>query len=547
MPSWARELINLYESNASNQFILFGNVNDQQLIPADSGCRIGSLNEFLLRVLLARFDVVLSYDVGNGIRVEKGGETFSTWPEIKQNPAQTLPSAPRPAVERLTHYLRYVANLARLNRGATQVAIIIRGADLVAPMLGGGNDPDVNALVVLLRDWASDSLLTTHTLASFLIAENLNDLHPLVATNPRATQLKITLPSTDDLRTALDLWQSGYPQSLKEYAGKHDALAAQLSGATLSAIESSLKRSEHLAEPVNAAGLVRLKKQLVEKDSSGLIEFLESRRTLEDVSGLDKVKAWLRQDIQLWQSNDVAALPKGYLICGPVGTGKTYLVECLAGEAGVPVVKLKNFRDKWVGSTEGNLEKIFRLLQALGRCYVFIDEADQALGRRDAGQNDSGLSGRIYSMIAEEMGSSGNRGKIIWVLASSRPDLIEVDLKRPGRIDTKIPLFPTTTARESFDLLHTLLKRRQIDLGNESAQALEACMPTLLTPGAAEALAMKIYRLARTAGRPPADVVRESLRDYQNPVPLDVMETQIRLAAREASDLDFVPACFRTQ
>jgi hypothetical protein len=547
MPSWARELINLYESNASNQFILFGNVNDQQLIPGDAGCRIGSLNEFLLRVLLAHFDVVLSYDVGNGIRVEKGGEVFSTWPEIKQNPTQPLPAAPRPAIERLTHYLRYVANLARLSRGSTQVAVIIRGADLVAPMLGGGNDPDVNAMAVLLRDWASDSLLTTHSLASFLIAENLNDLHPLIAANPRATQLKIALPSTDDLRLALELWQTSYPQSLKEYAGKHDALAAQLSGTTLSAIESSLKRSEHLGEPVNAAGLVRLKKQLVEKDCSGLIEFLESQRTLEDVSGLDKVKAWLRQDIQLWQSNDVAALPKGYLICGPVGTGKTYLVECLAGEAGVPVVKLKNFRDKWVGSTEGNLEKIFRLLQALGRCYVFIDEADQALGRRDAGQNDSGLSGRIYSMIAEEMGSSANRGKIVWVLASSRPDLIEVDLKRPGRVDTKIPLFPTTTSRESLELLRTLLKRRQLELDTASCSDLESCMPTLLTPGAGEALAVKIYRLVRTAGRSPADAVRESLRDYQNPVPLDVLETQIRLAAREASDLDFVPACFRTE
>jgi hypothetical protein len=545
LPPWARDLINLYESNASNQFILFGNVNDAQLIPFDAGYRIGSLNEFLVRVLLARFDVVLSYDVGNGIRVEKGGEVFSSWPEMKQKPDQAFPSAPRPAIERLTHYLRYVANLARLNRGSAQVAVIIRSADLVAPMLAGGNDPDVNAMAVLLRDWASDSLLTTHSLASFLIAENLNDLHPLIAGNPRATQLKIALPSTDDLQIGLGLWQTSYPQSLKEYAGKHEALAAQLSGTTLSAIESSLKRSEHVSEPINAAVLVRLKKQLLEKDCNGLIEFLESSKTLEDVSGLDKVKTWLRQDIRLWQSNDVAALPKGYLICGPVGTGKTYLVECLAGEAGVPVVKLKNFRDKWVGSTEGNLEKIFRLLQALGRCYVFIDEADQALGRRDAGQNDSGLSGRIYSMIAEEMGSSSNRGKIIWVLASSRPDLIEVDLKRPGRVDTKIPLFPTTTSRESLDLLRALLRRRNLQLADDHAQELEAAMPTLLTPGAAEALAVKIYRLARTSSCSPLDAIRESLKDYQNPVPLDVLETQIRLAAREASDLEFVPTCFR--
>ena len=148
---------------------------------------------------------------------------------------------------------------------------------------------------------------------------------------------------------------------------------------------------------------------------------------------------WLRQDIALWQSGDVKALPMGYLICGPVGTGKTFMVECFAGEAGVPVVKLKNFRDKWVGSTEGNLEKIFRLLHALGRCVVFVDEADQSLGRRNAESGDSGVGGRVYGMFAEEMSNTRNRGKILWILASSRPDLIEVDLKRPGRVDVKIP------------------------------------------------------------------------------------------------------------
>jgi SpoVK/Ycf46/Vps4 family AAA+-type ATPase len=150
-------------------------------------------------------------------------------------------------------------------------------------------------------------------------------------------------------------------------------------------------------------------------------------------------------------------------------------------------------------------------------------------------------------MIAEEMGSSRNRGKIIWVLASSRPDLIEVDLKRPGRIDTKIPLFPTTTARESLNLLAALLRRHNLHVAEDETRELESSIPTLLTPGAAEALAVKIYRLARTTGRPPRDVIRESLSDYQNPVPLDVLEIQIRIAAREASDLEFVPPCFRTK
>jgi hypothetical protein len=147
---------------------------------------------------------------------------------------------------------------------------------------------------------------------------------------------------------------------------------------------------------------------------------------------------------------------------------------------------MKNFRDKWVGSSEGNLEKIFRLIHALRRCYVFIDEADQSLGRRDASSGDSGISGRIYSMLAEEMGSSSNRGSIIWVLASSRPDLIEVDLKRPGRVDVKIPLFPTSTARESFDLLRMLLKKRGIEVDAGNLSSLEGFLPLLLTPAAAE-------------------------------------------------------------
>ena len=244
-------------------------------------------------------------------------------------------------------------------------------------------------------------------------------------------------------------------------------------------------------------------------------------------------------------TNGTAALPKGYLLCGPVGTGKTFLVECLAGEACVPIVKMKNFRDKRVGSSEGNLEKIFRLIHALGRCYVFIDEADQALGRRDSSSGDSGVGGRIYSMLAEEMGSSTNRGKVIWVLASSRPDLIEVDLKRPGRVDVKIPLFPTTTAREGFDLIRVLCGKRGIVIPESSFEPLEARIPPLLTPGAAEALAVKIYRQVRTGACKADEVLAQCLSEYQSPIAPEVMAFQIQIAANEATDLEFVPPIFR--
>ena len=63
-------------------------------------------------------------------------------------------------------------------------------------------------------------------------------------------------------------------------------------------------------------------------------------------------------------------------------------------------------------------------------------------GKREGDGGDSGLSGRVYGMLAKEMSDTRNRGKILWVFATSRPDLLEVDLKRQGRLDVHIPLFP---------------------------------------------------------------------------------------------------------
>ena len=336
--------------------------------------------------------------------------------------------------------------------------MLLEAAELIAPA-GDAGGYDQGAIVLLLREWANDSLIGGHQIATFLVAENLNDLHPLLANNAHAAKIKVPLPDEAALGETLRVLEPAYAAALAGYAGRLDSLAHQLAGVALSSVEQLLKTARHEGTAVDPAGLVALKKSLVEKDYSGLIGFVESKRTLDDIYGSERVKAWLRQDIALWKQDDLKALPMGYLFCGPVGTGKTFFVECLAGEAGVPVVKMKNFRDKWVGSTEGNLERIFRLLHALGRCIVFVDEADQALGRRESSSNDSGVSGRIYSMIAEEMSDTDNRGRILWILASSRPDLIEVDIKRPGRIDVKIPLFPTLEPREGFTLLRALCKR----------------------------------------------------------------------------------------
>src|SRR5262249_57544598 len=105
-------------------------------------------------------------------------------------------------------------------------------------------------------------------------------------------------------------------------------------------------------------------------------------------------------------------------------------------------------------------------------------------------------------------------------------------------------LFPTTTARESFDLIRILLQKRGMPIPDTEFGALEPSMPLLLTPGAAEALAVKIYRQGRPASCTPIEALRTSLVDYQNPLPLDTLQFQIRLAVSEATHPAFPPPPF---
>lgn len=534
-PEWAKQLALAYESGATGVFALAGNVADR--FPRQG--RLLGLVDYLDAELLSGFPEVFVYDPGNGLAALRSTELFQKWPGAKQ--LGTDSREPRSAIDLISRYLRYRANLAKLGRdAATPVALLLRGADQVLPA-GRHGEFELASLVSLVRDWASESPFTDLPFACFLLADQISDLHPMLAQHPRVNKVRVPLPDVPVIEQALAQFRVDFPAAFA--ADADPGVAAQLAGVSVSALQAQVKMAAHEKRALQRADWVRAKKRLIESDASDLVEFVESSKSLDQYHAQDALKTWLRQDIQLWHAGDLKAMPMGYIFCGPVGTGKTYLVECLAGEAGVPVLKLKNFRDRWVGSSEGNLEKIFRLIRALGRCIVFIDEADQSLGKRDAGSGDSGLSGRLYSMLAQEMSQTANRGKVLWILASSRPDLIEVDLKRPGRIDVKIPLLPTSTVEESAGLLSALLKRLELNIEPAAMAGLD--LPVLLTPGAAEALAVKVYRRVRTNNEAVLDALKASLAGYQPPVPLDVLHHQMRIAIREATDQQFVPAAFR--
>ena len=176
------------------------------------------------------------------------------------------------------------------------------------------------------------------------------------------------------------------------------------------------------------------------------------------VSGHEGVKARLRRAAKAVLAGKLRGVPMGYLIAGPVGSAKTFLVNCFTGELGFPCVKFLNFRSQWQGVTEGNLEKILKLLHAMWPVGVIIDEADAFLGDRNQ-EGDSGTSNRVFAQLASFMGNTEYRGKIVWFLITSRPDLLPVDLKRQGRAEEHLALFYPQNDEEHDALFQIMIKK----------------------------------------------------------------------------------------
>ena len=176
------------------------------------------------------------------------------------------------------------------------------------------------------------------------------------------------------------------------------------------------------------------------------------------VAGHEGVKERLRRAAQADPRGRLRGVPMGYLIAGPVGSAKTFLVNCFTGELGFPCVQFLNFRSQWQGVTEGNLEKILKLLHAMWPVGVIIDEADAFLGDRNQ-QGDSGTSNRVFAQLSSFMGNTEYRGKIVWFLITCRPDLLPVDLKRQGRAEEHLALFYPQTAEEHDALFRIMLKK----------------------------------------------------------------------------------------
>ncbi len=536
LPVWAAELSRKYRAGEASHFLLHHNIYD--LIRSRQGYE--SVLAFLQHELLGNKQVVL-YNRSEGITFDSD-ETMRAFfaqqrvadPLFDPKSAAQLPRDPARALPMIERFLYH----------ADKVALVLNFPETIFPAaeLNYLSAEDRNLLVSMQRWLTSPRFLDMDNIV-VMLAESVSDVHPRIRENSRLASIQIPYPGEAERLEYLREFLAAYPIAQVEMTPEQ--LAEATSGLNLVHLRSLLCGARASEDGLTFEDLRIKKKEIIESECAGLIEFVTPRHGLESVGGMREAKEYLSDIAETIREGNRTEAPMGILVCGPVGTGKTFLAECFAKDCGLNVVEFKNFRDKWVGSTEANLEKILHLLQSLAPIVVLVDEADAALGSRET-DGDSGVNSRVFSKIAAAMSDTENRGRILWILMTSRPDRLPIDLKRQGRCEEHIALFYPETPDERVEIAQAMVRKNRIE--NRITDWSPIAHNQLHLSGAdIESVMIRARRVARIAGH--GVVTNEDLafvasefipaRDDQ------AVEYQELVAAREATSRAMIPMRFR--
>lgn len=547
-PPWARRLAELYFSGTTCLFVIHGNVHDLIRRSGPDGDDYCSLSEFLATQIFGSWDIVIEYDLARGIRPAAGGDPkrlqgmvqylsgklgeIGAWPRDPDNVLLTLDKL----VER--NVLEDDVNRRK------RLGIILDYAQYVCPA------GDLNALtrgqgtnLVRFLNWAQNPYIKRINTAFCLIADKMSEINDRLVQSPHVASIEIPLPDRDE-RALFCQWVT----KSTEFAAATDFTTNQLAdlsnGLSLTSLQVLLTQGGQNESRIDSLRFKQLKKSMIERQCQGLVEFVEPKHTLDLIVGQQAAKERLKQDAELIQKGQLDTAPMGYLLCGPVGTGKTFLAECYAGSIGIPCVKLRNFRSKYVGETEANLEQVLTVLRSLGPVVVLIDEADASLGNRQA-DGDSGTSNRVFAMIASQMGDTRYRGQIIWMLLTSRPELLPIDLKRQGRAEVHIPMFYPQNEAEVTDMVLALARKNKIMLEPGAHPTIKA--DRFLSGSDIESVVLAASRQALTDGRTQVTVadIETAFHEFIPSAQGLEKELQELAAVLECTQLSFLPSHWR--
>ena len=509
-------------------------------VESDGTVNYGDIRTFLHRFLDRTREVIAYYNVSQGLEFPKPGQQalFRSIVDGKRasRGAEKLGLLPSTAA----HAIPVIEDL--VTDAAHSSAVIIDYFEMIAP------NADVSFMVhedkanlVSLQRWATDpAFLATDNLI-ILITEHLSDVSRRITSQAQLAAIHLSFPDVDERRAFIEKQDlSGVKMDMEPAM-----LANMTAGLSLIQIRAILRGAALTGEPITFSQVSLRKKAIIEQECHGLVEFVPPRHDFTHVGGMQRIKDDLEKVATAVKAGNRNRVPMGMIFVGPMGTGKTFVAEAFATESGLTCLKLKNFRDKWVGSTEGNLEKVLELVEALGYVLLILDEADRGLSSGEG--SDGGVNSRVIARLKEFMSDTSHRGRVVILMMTNRPDKLDVDLKRPGRFDMKIPFFFPETPSERQLIFEALIRKNKLVV----AEGIDWTAPVADTDGYSGAeLEAVLLAAASLAGDDDQDVIEQAHIDQasKDVIPsrdtrmLEYMET---LAVFECSARRMLPERFR--
>lgn len=553
-PAWARALAHGIRARLGNTFVLHGNTHDLQPAPVEGRVPIATdfvpTASFLADWIFGRREVVIEYQRANGPIFHTRDahrdltEVAATIDAVHGTDlSRALPRDPIGFCTLLDAFFKHLAYRPQ----PIGVAVIFPYAETLVPDSALESSAEDRAVRVFIQKWSTDPVLIAAHVTIVLVTENLADISARLVRSPQTIEIEVERPDVAG--------RQRYLEAVRDpawFAARADLsaerLAAMTSGLTRIQLRQILASVDEHGTRLDAKALREQKKGVIEAECFGLLEYVEAPYSLDMVAGHEGVKLRLRRAADAILVGRLRGVPMGYLIAGPVGSAKTFLVTCFAGEIGFPCVKFLNFRSQWQGVTEGNLEKILKLLHAMWPVGVIIDEADAFLGDRNQ-QGDSGTSNRVFAQLASFMGNTEYRGRIVWFLITSRPDLLPVDLKRQGRAEEHLALFYPQTIDEHDELFRIMLRKGQVTTPVQSIREVTDD-PSGLSGADIEAMLARAILMADSvdeAGHPvlSAEALRRSFADFIPATSPLERELQILVAVQECTSREILPEAYR--
>lgn len=540
-PAFWQQFTRSYTSASNSAFVFHGNVDDH-ILPGVY------LRGFLKRAL-ATFEVIVFYDRATGWSFPLESMETKARDFLGMNDA---PAAPNPAIAALMGNAATAAPqkpafptdptaaLPLLGRLLTatdiKAVVIISHAETILPAGELDRMPAAErTLLVQMLEWGrADSPLPNPLI---LVVKSLTELNAgLRAATSGYRAIELLIPTAEQRLAFIEWFTAAQPVNFEGLTAQD--LANQTAGLTLVHVENILLEADQDGRLTVEASR-RMKDDMIRSEYAGLVEIMEPSYGFDAIGGMERIKAWAKTEIiEPVKQGRTADCPKGVILVGPPGTGKTYFVRGLAREIGFNAVSIS--MDKILGGIVGESEKrmarVLGLVKALAPVLVFMDEIDQSDVAQRGNGSGNPVASNLFSQMLQFMSDESNRGRVVFFAASNRPDLIDPAMMRFGRTDAVIPvLLPSEAERAAIIAAQAKTQGAQID-----AEATQAIVSRSANYSAADLAAVVAKARKISAGQIDASAANRAIAAIR-PGTVQTAQYFTLLAVNAVNDRDLLP------